>query len=326
MGLSARFLNAHIHEWEQKLKGPSYPHRQHWPSRLFHHAPIENAVSILRSGQLLSRIDSEKTRPRDVAAAGVIDHSQRAHQFARLYFRPRTPTQFHIEGIRKAGECQHGDNTHAPVLIMLVFDARQVLSSDGVCFSDPNMQTGVVERSTEDGFRVIPFDKVYNEGGIAGDTSITKHRCAEVLVPSPMALDGRLRWIYCRSEAERVTLIQALGHYAMLWAKRIVISDDLKVFEKRFTFVESVSLANDGVIFRLNPRYDLRQIAVKVEARDTNGRLVARFETTGIAAWPPSASAWRVKAQLKPGVYQVIIELDGHRAYEALLRLDEIPF
>ncbi len=326
MGLSCEFLDAHIGEWEQKLKGPAYPYREKWPRHLFHHAPLENAVSILKVGQLLSRSDSDRVRTRDVAAVGVINHSVRAHQFARLYFRPRTPTQFHIEGIRKLGECRYGENAHAPVLIMFVFDARCILSLEGVYFSDSNMQTGAIENSTAAFFQTIPFDKVYHEGGFAGDQSITSHRCAEVLAPSPMMLAGKLRWIYCRSEAERVTLIQSLEDQAEKWEKKIRVSDDLKVFDKRFTFVERVLLANDGIIFRLNPRYDLQTIAVLLEARDTNHNLCIQMKNGVLAATPPNGSFWRARAKLKPGAYRIIIELDGHRAYDAVLRLDETPF
>ncbi len=308
------------------IKGAAYPHRQYWPRYLFHHAPLENAVGILTSGHLLSRIDSDKIRPRDVAALGVIEYSQRAHQFARLYFRPRTPTQFHIEGIRRPGECQYGENAHAPVLIMFVFDARRVLSSVDVCFSDQNMQTGAIEQSTEAFFRTIPFDKVYHQGGLAGDHTITSRRGAEVLAPSPMTLDGKLQWVYCRSEAERATLIQRLGGNAARWEKRIRVSDDLQVFEKRFTFVERVSLANDRVIFRLHARQDQQPIAVRLEATDANGRPCIRFRSDVLRAVPPNPWAWYVTAQLRSGAYRVVIDLDGHRAYDATLKLDEIPF
>ena len=326
MGLSARFLDAHIGEWEQKLKGSTYPHRENWPRHLFHHTPLENAVSILTSGQLLSRIDSDKIRARDVAAAGVIDTSARAHHFARLYFRPRTPTQYHIEGIRRPGECQFGENAHAPVLIMFVFDARRVLSLQDIRFSDSNMQTGTHEGSTEVFFRAIPFDKVYHVGGFAGDHSITSRRGAEVLAPSPMVLDGKLSRIYCRSEAERETLMQRLGSHVARWEKRIRISDDLKVFEKRFAFVEKVSLANDRVNFRLNPRHDLLPISVRLEARGADGRPCVRFRSDGIVAKPPNPWAWYVRAQLGYGAYKVVIELDGQIAYDTILRLDDIPF
>jgi hypothetical protein len=138
MGLSPGFISAHIAEWEKRLSIPFQEYRAKWPSRLFHHAALENAALILRSGRLLSRLDSEGVRAVDIAPTGLIDHRTRAHQFARLYFRPRTPTQYHIEGIRKPSEYYQGK--HAPILAMFVFDASHVLALPGVRFSDGNMQ------------------------------------------------------------------------------------------------------------------------------------------------------------------------------------------
>jgi len=91
-------------------------------------------------------------------------------------------------------------------------------------------QTGAVEQSSEAFFSQIPFQKVDHEGGIGGDNSIIKHRCAEVLAPSPLDIRECLQWIFCRSEAERATLIYALAEYSNYWLDKIIVSDDLKVF------------------------------------------------------------------------------------------------
>ena len=208
MSLSDGFINAHILKWETELNKPWYPYRQKWPSRLFHHAPIENAVQIIQGGNLRSRGDPANNRSKDVAAAEVVEAREHAHDSARLYFRPRTPTQWHIEGIRKAGECKYGEDAHAPVLIMMVFEAKKVLSRAGIQFCDRNMQLASAEPGdSEEYFSKIPFEKVYHEGGTGGDRSITEHRCAEVLAVSPLPLNETLQWIYCRTDAERDTLI-----------------------------------------------------------------------------------------------------------------------
>ena len=100
MGITKRRADRHIEEWEAKLSAEGcYPYRARWPSRLFHHSPIENIAVILTRGNLLSRSDSGAHRKLDIAGASVIQHRDRAHQFGRLYFRPRTPTQYCIEGI-----------------------------------------------------------------------------------------------------------------------------------------------------------------------------------------------------------------------------------
>lgn len=257
MALSAAFVDAHIRDWEARLVGPSFPHRSKWPSRLFHHSPIENIVRILNSGQLLSRNDSVNVRARDVAADGIIGLRQEAHECVRLYFRPRTPTQYHIEGIRRRTECQAGQDAHAPILVMLLLDARHVLTQPGVQFSDRNMQRG--DRTvgeTEQFFATIPFDKVFHEGGIGTDRSIIAYRCAEVLPVSPFAIRNALHAICCRSNAERDTLLYLLGHQASIWSNQILVSDDLRVFNKMYAFVREVSLSQKGLILSINPRHD----------------------------------------------------------------------
>ncbi len=138
MALTKDFVEAHVLRWQEELSKPWYPYRSKWPSRLFHHAPIENAVKILTDGNLRSREDPENMKDKDVAAPGVIVARTHAHNSARLYFRPRTPTQYHIEGIRKSGECSYGNDAHAPVLVMMVFDSRSVLSIPTIKFCDRN--------------------------------------------------------------------------------------------------------------------------------------------------------------------------------------------
>ena len=212
MALSPAFVEEHIFKWESELNKPWNSYRAKWPSRLFHHAPIENAVALLQDGNLRSRNDPANVRRRDVAAAAVISARSHAHDSARLYFRPMTPTQYHIEGIRKAGECSYGDASHAPILVMFVFNARSVLLSNGVKFSDRNMQLGGAEpNDSEIYFANIPFEKVFHVGSIGNDRTIIEHRCAEVLATSPLPLAGTLQWIYCRTLAERETLCDLLG-------------------------------------------------------------------------------------------------------------------
>ncbi len=326
MALSRTFIEEHIAGWEGRLRGGFYPHREKWPSRLFHHGPIENIVSILNSGLLRSRADPMNPRVRDVAGAGVIDVRAAAHRFVRLYFRPRTPTQFHIEGVRKEGDCQYGPHAHAPVLVMLVLDARRVLSLPDVCFSDRNMQmANVPVMKTEAQFAAIPFDKVFSEGGTGGDRSVIEHRCAEVLTPSPLELADCLQWVYCRSEAERAFLINELGREGLRWLPKIIVSDDLKVFEKKFAFIDDISLGSEGVIFRLSPREDRRDINVRVELWDEAGAQLLNFENE-MSAIPRGAARWIVKRELNDGLYRVRVQLEGHRAFEGRMSVGDVLF
>lgn len=328
MALSAEFIDRHILQWEDWFRQrPDYPHRKRWPSRLFHHSPIENVAAILASGVLRSRADPANVRPRDVAGAGVIKAREDAHNAVRFYFRPRTPTQFHVEGIRRPGECQYGDAAHAAVLVMLIFQARSILLDPDVGFTDRNAQQAAAVYGTEEAqFAAIPFEKVYHEGGIAGDHSITSHRCAEVHATSPISLDDTLEAICCRSNAEREMLLFMLGNASGKWAEKIHVSDDLRVFQRDFAFVHDVSLSREGLIFKLNPRRSGGAVDVSIELFDHNGRMLVDFKNTELQPVPPKADRWRVAATIPDGTYEARIQIDGHLAYNNLLTLGDSLF
>ena len=328
MALRTAFVDAHIAEWQRRLTSPVYPHRKHWPSCLFHHAPIENAVAILQDGYLRSRNDTGNQRPRDVAAPGVIDARNHAHSRVRLYFRPKTPTQWHIEGIRKAGECNYGDVTHASVLVMFALDAKTVLSLPDIMFSNQNMQLSNTNPGSDEAyFSAIPFAKVFSEGSTGGDRSYTDARCAEVLPNSPLDLRSCLKAIYFRSEPERDTLLYMIGENRREWENLCHVSDALKVFQKDYTFLQELRLTNEGIIFRLNPRRDRRNISVKIDAWDMTGRKVVNFFNAEHAPQPePPSLNWIWRQPLADGIYRVEVNLEESLAYKAEVTLGNTLF
>lgn len=328
MGLSVAVADAHIARWTDELRRrPFYPHRVHWPSLLFHHAPVQNAVSIIQSGEIRSRRQTQGQRPLDVAGAGVIDHRQRAHDFSRLYFRPRTPTQYHIEGIRRPNECQYGPAAHAPVLVMFALEARSILTMPTTRFSDINMQRDDARDGHNDAFfATIDFNKVYHEGNFGGDASIGNHRAAEVLCHSPLILADHLKWIVCRSEAERETLIHMAGPAGRALRRNIVTSDDGKVFEKRFAFVEKVYASSEGISFHLSPRHDASPLKVRVEVHNDEADLVFDETYGRLAARPDNGGGWIANVDLEDGFHRVQIHIDDQLAYQNLLFVGEALF
>jgi hypothetical protein len=297
MGMSAGFINAHVTEWETRLSVPFQAYRAKWPSRLFHHAALENAARILRSGRLLSRVDSEGVRAVDVAPAELIGHRIRAHHFARFYFRPRTPTQYWIEGIRRSTEYYQG--RHAPILVMFVFDARRILALPGVRFSDGNMQSySTRDGDTEEFFATINWNHVFHNSATS-DSQVRHCRCAEVLVPSPLPLDGSLQWVFCRSQAERTMLIDALESHSAAWRGKIRVSDDMQVFEKRYTYVNSVTLLSAGLSFELHPRMDGQTVTLGVRVWDDSENRIIDY--TNASFTPISREgAWIVRYNTSP--------------------------
>ena len=327
MALSEAFVAAHIANWQAALNLPYYAHRRYWPECLFHHAPLENAVAILQTGMLRSRNDPDNALLRDVAARDVNAARAHAHNSVRLYFRPKPPTQYHIEGIRKAGECQFGDETHAPVLVMFIVDAQRVLTLPHTQFCDRNMQRlDAVPGGNEAYFAQIPFASVYHEGPTGGDDMIPAHRCAEVLAASPLDLGHCLRAIFFRSEPERDTLLDMLGPERDRWAERCYVSDALKVFEKRHSFVQEVGLSNEGVFFTLNRRFDGRGSAIRIAVRNELGQPEANFEHADLAATPQQGGRWIYYHPFPDGHYRIRIDIEGHLAYDAKILLEPTLF
>lgn len=327
MALTANRIAEHVTSWERELAVGYRNYRAQWPSRLFHHAPLENIAEILASAHLLSRNDSDAVRPVDVADQTVLANRTRAHAFCRFYFRPRTPTQFHIEGIRKPGEYYNGV-THSPTLGMLIFDSTSVLRADGVRFSNGNMQSfGTTDGDDEEFFNQIDFSKVYHEGGINGDYTIINVRCAEVLAPSPMDISGTLQAVICRSHAERAFLIDMMRGRADHWHPRIRVSDDLRVFEKRYTFIERVSLDQGGLLFSMSPRPDGADVVVRVRVEAENGTAPITFGPSPLKPLPPHAKQlWRIRGDLAPGYYRAQIWLEDCLAFSGALIQDDLPF
>jgi hypothetical protein len=324
LALDVETVRRHIACWIDNLKKSSDPYRQHWPARLFRHEPVENAAVILRDGQLLSRLAAGRRAPKDVADKQVIASQAMAHDYARLYFRPRSPTQYHIEGIRKKDEYYHNDpDTHAAVLVILIFKSEEILTTPGVCFSDGNMQSPRTKRfATNDEFRRLRFDHIYHVGKTEPGSDVIRARCAEVLVPTQLPLDDRLQAVLCRSPAERATLLHLLGDAAAKWSRIIRVYTEPGIFENRFAYVDSVAVSEDGVTFRIHPRYDARPVRVDIVIAPRDGRRSHAFFLEAA----PTSHAIVCKVKLASGEYLVEIEVESCLAYRALSLVDSLPF
>jgi hypothetical protein len=178
------------------------------------------------------------------------------------------------------------------MLVMLVFDAKAILTRADVRFSDGNMQSNnTVDGITEAFFDGIRFDRVFDEGAFNPMTDsgreIIRCRCAEVLAPSPLLLEGTVQSVLCRSAGERATLLHHLGIEQAAWASRIRVVTEPGLFENRYTFVDTVDLTDMGIKFALHPRRDGAMVSVNVEVRYEHG---APIIMTGTHSLDPSKS------------------------------------
>jgi len=323
MPISLVAAQDHIERWQKKLAQSRAPYRQFWPKFLFRHEDIGNAASVLKSGVLLSRASAGEAGFENIAAEDIVNANIRAHDFARLYFRPRTPTQFHIEGIRRVAEYYHG--VHAPVLAMFVFSADRVLVRPGTQFSDGNMQSPQTSLGDNGNFfSGIDFESVYHSFPLTDENkaAVVRARCAEVLVDSPLPLDGHLCAVLCRSSAERNYLLHLLGpEVAAKFARRIYVHAEPGIFEKRWAYVDTVDALADGFAFTFHARSDGSPCDFKVKIYSE-----AKMLYSGKADGADLSKRWRAPYNLHRGTYGFEIMLDGVIAYRADHFFDELPF
>lgn len=329
MGISLQVAQEHIDSWENELKKNAVRnYKSKWPKYLFRHEKLENAAKILLNGQLLSRNAAENQIYDDIAPPTVISRTKDAYQFARLYFRPKNPTQFHVEGIRKTDDpfLTNDSAVHAPVLVMLVFDAASVLALEDTYFSDGNMQHAKTRHDrTEDFFAQIPFNDVYHEGYFepTDRDRIIRARCAEVLVHSPLNLSDHLVAIRCRSEAERKTLLYRLPELDDSIKKKIRTYSEVGIFFNDYSYVKEVDVSSEGLTFLLNPRKDGKDVLLSIEILNIKSGLII-FSAKDRSISP--SSKWHIKLPISEGNYLVTIHLEGHLAYQANSTVTDLPF
>jgi hypothetical protein len=118
--------------------------RRWWPKFVFHYTDIRNAVQILQEGCLYSRKWLEDNG-RLVVSSGspsvLAGTNTDIKDCVRLYFRPKTPTQYYAEGIcsQDTLSASRFPHAHCPVPIFFLFDSATVLSRADCCFSDTGL-------------------------------------------------------------------------------------------------------------------------------------------------------------------------------------------
>lgn len=231
-----------------------------WPNYLFHYTDITNAVKILTLGKLLSRFELESNKTfTDIASPDVISTTKdKWKKYVRLYFRPRTPTQYRNEGFRSKNELELG-GAHCPIPIYLIFDSKPILTDIRTCFSDGNLGSPFSVVSENSDFLLnLPFESIYHDKSLYGlneseKSKIIYHRCAEVIMPTFLELT-HLKIICCRSQAEYETLINTLPDMVLKkWIKKISVDSKQLLFFSKWTFINKADITSKSIYFKFNP-------------------------------------------------------------------------
>jgi len=216
-----------------------------WKGSIYHFSHIDNAVEIIKNRKIQSR---NKARIQGDAAGNVVHLRNDAHDFARFYFRPQTPTQFYNEFLGKNTTDGYESHGHwvswyekarglgfpkCPIPIFFRFSLQEVLfKNENKCrVSNGNMQT----RSTEFGSldRMINKfgfeDLYYTPQGYATKEDYNRYRNyaqQEFLVKSELSFNELNDFeIVCPTETDRTLLINLLGQeHKDIFSKIIVDS------------------------------------------------------------------------------------------------------
>ena len=290
---------------------------------MFHFTDIQNAISIFTDGKLVCRAEGKLTT--DIASSTVIGQTDQTWKnYVRLYFRPRTPTQYQNEGFRPITNLG-SLHAHCPMPIVLLFDAEPILSDERTKFSDGNLAAANPRVGDDANFlESIPFEKVYHDSWLneSEKRSIIYHRHAEVIVPTELDL-STLRTIACRTEAELQTLRYLLtSNNRQKLIKHVKLGRNL--FFRRWTFVEAAELEQQNVKLRFNSSSALPgPFTARVEVKDLDTNKTYDWKNDQYQA--ASDLTLRVPAFVVSTPYEIRFTLDGAIAFAGTY-IPDVPF
>jgi ssDNA thymidine ADP-ribosyltransferase, DarT len=247
---------ADFEEFAEKLLAGIERQYSYWKGYIYHFTHVENAVSILQSEQLQSRNRCNKFV--DSAGASLIHRtSNDVKHLARFYLRPKTPTQWHNEGLGKRNGQIYA---LCPVPIFFRLNLKRVLDTHGSkCgVSSGNLAaSGSHYGNSMEFLEYFDFDNVYCTQ--AGRETFLRASQQEFVVHdyldiAKLSLDDIT--IICRNDQDKKTLMCLIGPNSK-YASRV--------------FTEKEEAANCRDLFHHeNPFVEVKHNAGFIEAKIEN--------------------------------------------------------
>ena len=175
---------------------------------IYHFSHVENAGEILRASKIYSRNYAQKINFKDSASGEQIQRTRVAvHDYARFYFRPLTPTQWHNEGL---GRRRYDDNPKCPVPIFFKIKVADILekNSENICLSNGNLSSDWAKYGNSyDFLKSFDFLNLYSE---FGNTYFKSASQQEFIVKDYLDLSVLEYEIICRNEQDKLVLLNLL--------------------------------------------------------------------------------------------------------------------
>ena len=150
------------------------------------------------------------------------------------------------------------------------------------------------------------------------------HRCAEVLYPDEIDLSS-LKYICCRSEAEKDTLLNLLPFEVYSdWYNKIIVSRKI-LFEAQWTYLEKVQLLKDKILFYFSPDsitpgpFEAKFQIIDIETDEIIKKIKNEFFTN-------KASYFQTTIPEEIDRYIVKFYLDDNLCYSNEFIKDDLPY
>ena len=245
-----------------------------WPAYAYHLTDLSNAVSILVSGKLLSRVKASEggLMINDNASQQVINMTNaETKSFVRFYFRPLTPTQYYNEGFKHERLRYDDDkNANIPVPVFFFMDLKNLLSEPETCFSETAQAGAGAERFYgPEQFCSLNFGRIYGNGALEKEDVAYRH--AEILYPGEYHIEKSFRGIACRTAVERVTLLNCLRDasyetYIKYRDKIRVMKEDL--FYCNGLYITECDFHDSAIAIQLSDSWQKHQYMEKMKTQN----------------------------------------------------------
>lgn len=249
--------------------------RSKWKGSIYHFSHIDNAVEIIKNRKIQSR---NRAKIQGDAAGNVVHRRGDAHDYARFYFRPQTPTQFYNEFLGKNQTDKFFEKARnlgfpkCPIPIFFRFSLKEVLfkNEKKCCVSNGNMQKNATQFKPVDQM-LDKFNFQYLYSDIEDDLeNYMNYSQQEFLVKDELSFQDLFDFeIVCSSESDRTLLINLIGNEHKGIISKIIVDRSfynnenprVRIEEEDSELHVSTDFNGNGY-FVLNVNNDIKEIEI----------------------------------------------------------------
>lgn len=282
--------------------------------KVYHFSHMFNAIDIIKNRKIMSRNKAEETKALKYDAAGAVVHrTNKAHPYARFYYRPKSPTQFYNECLGwddsltmwNKSYYPQACNLHLPKCPMPVFfefDIREIIAKmpDKCYYSSGNLQTNSASVYKVDSEpSMIRTRYLYNDisdafnmtkqhGGFDHALHHTYMGCIKEQSQQEFLVLDELDFscldsfkIYCYDEFQKNLLVQYLGNDDII--DKIEVNYFMYSHDNR-----SLDMSEDEDTITISSDYDLNGCAYILVKGGTiiNKESIKNFISSGAIIYP----------------------------------------